>query len=71
MDFGTHGNMFFIVMVINANYARVLCFIMGRRATGYFKLRTITGGKVHDSVSYKKIEYVGRSSGYMYDYIVH
>jgi len=52
-------------------YNETLCFIMGRRATGYFKLRTITGGKVHDSASYKKIVYVGRSGGYMYDYVVH
>ena len=29
------------------------------------------GGKVDDSASYKKIEYVGRSGGYMYDYVVH
>jgi len=52
-------------------YNGTLCFIMGRRATGYFKLRTITGGKAHDSASYKKIEYIGRSGGYMYDYIVY
>ena len=56
---------------MKVQYNGILCFIMGRRATGYFKLRTIAGGKVYDSVSYKKIEYVGRSGGYMYDYVVH
>ena len=53
------------------HYNETLCFIMGRRTTGYFALKSIMGDKVHDSASYKNIEYVGRSGGYMYDYIVH
>jgi len=52
-------------------YNETLCFIMGRRTTGYFALKSIMGKKIHNSASYKKIEYVGRSGGYMYDYIVY
>lgn len=59
------------VLFDKVRYDNELCFIMGRRTTGYFALKSIMGEKIHDSASYKKIEYVGRSGGYMYDYIVH
>ena len=32
------------------------CFIFGRRATGYFDLRLLTGEKVHVSASCKKLQ---------------
>lgn len=32
------------------------CFIFGRRSTGYFDLRLLSGEKIHASASYKKIK---------------
>ena len=37
-------------------YAGRECFIFGRRTTGYFDLRLLTGKKVHASASCKKIQ---------------
>ena len=37
-------------------YAGRECFIFGRRATGYFDLRLLTGERVHSSASYKKLQ---------------
>lgn len=41
------------------------CFVNGRRSTGYFELRTLTGEKVHNSASYKKMTLLERSSNYL------
>lgn len=37
-------------------YAGRECFIFGRRSSGYFDLRLLTGEKVHSSASYKKLQ---------------
>lgn len=41
------------------------CFIFGRRSTGYFNLRKLDGTKIHNSVSYKKINLLETRKGYL------
>jgi len=37
-------------------YKGVVCFVFGRRTTGYFDLKKIDGVKVHSSANYKKLK---------------
>lgn len=37
-------------------YEGIECFIFGRRSTGYFDLRLLSGEKIHTSASYKKLQ---------------
>ena len=37
-------------------YEGIVCFIFGRRTTGYFDLRTLSGEVIHRSASWKKLE---------------
>lgn len=46
-------------------YAGRECFIFGRRASGYFDLRLLTGEKVHASASYKKIQLLEPRQSYL------
>lgn len=39
-----------------------VCFVFGRRSSGYFDLRTLDGRKIHASASYKQVQMVQRSS---------
>lgn len=39
-----------------------VCFIFGRRSTGYFDLRTLDGTKIHASASQKQVHLVQRAS---------
>ena len=41
------------------------CFIFGRRTSGYFDIRTLDGTKVSPSASYRKIELLEKSKGYV------
>lgn len=41
------------------------CYVTGRRTTGYFALKTLSGEKVHDSATYKKLTLLERSSNYL------
>ena len=41
------------------------CFIWGRRATGYFAIKTIEGKAIHNGISYKKLRLVEKSSNYL------
>lgn len=39
-----------------------VCFVFGRRSSGYFDLRTLDGTKIHASASYKQVQMVQRGS---------
>ena len=39
-------------------YQGIVCFIFGRRVTGYFELRKLDGAKVSSSANYKKIKLI-------------
>lgn len=41
------------------------CFVWGRRVTGYFLLRSITGEKIKDQVNAKYLKLLERSSSYL------
>ncbi len=44
------------------NYQGKVCFVFGRRSTGYFDLRTLDGTKVHASASSKQLTIVQKAS---------
>ena len=44
------------------NYQGKICFVFGRRSSGYFDLRTLDGSKVHASANSKKLKLVQRAS---------
>jgi 5-methylcytosine-specific restriction endonuclease McrA len=39
-----------------------LCFVFGRRSSGYFDLRTLDGTKIHASASYKKLTVIQKAT---------
>ncbi|MEG1925307.1 MAG: RNA-guided endonuclease IscB [Ruthenibacterium sp.] len=41
------------------------CFITGRRATGYFALKTLDGAIIHNSASYKKLRFLEPAQKYI------
>ncbi|MBQ9008864.1 MAG: HNH endonuclease, partial [Clostridia bacterium] len=41
------------------------CFISGRRTTGYFALAELSGKKVTNSVSYKKLKLLEKADHYL------
>ena len=41
------------------------CFIWGRRNTGIFTIKTISGQMIKDGISYKRLKLLERSSGYL------
>ena len=43
-------------------YQGKVCFVFGRRSSGYFDLRTLDGTKVHASASYKKLILIQKAS---------
>ena len=43
-------------------YQDKICFVFGRRSTGYFDLRLLDGTSVHASVSYKQLHLVQKAS---------
>ncbi len=43
-------------------YQDEICFVFGRRSSGYFDLRTLDGTKISASASYKKLTVVQRAS---------
>jgi len=43
-------------------YQGQMCFVFGRRSSGYFDLRLLEGTKVHASASYKQLRLVQRAS---------
>ena len=46
-------------------YGGKICFIFGRRQSGYFDLRKLDGTKVHASASYKKLKLIEPRKGYL------
>jgi len=46
-------------------YQGKMCFVFGRRISGYFDLRTLDGTKIHASASYKQIKIVQRTSAHL------
>lgn len=44
-------------------YQNQECFIFGRRSSGYFDIRLLTGEKLSASLSYKKLKLIKRGSG--------
>ncbi len=44
------------------NYQGKVCFVFGRRSSGYFDLRTLDGVKISASASYKKLTIVQKAS---------
>ena len=54
-------------------FDRVLClgqegFIFGRRSSGYFDIRKLSGEKIHAGISYKKIKLLERSNSMLIAY---
>jgi N6-L-threonylcarbamoyladenine synthase len=47
------------------SYENATCFVFGRRSSGYFDLRTLTGTKIHASASYKKLTMVQKASAFL------
>ncbi len=47
------------------NYQGTVCFVFGRRSTGYFDLRTLDGIKIHASASQKKLKMVQKASAFL------
>ena len=45
-------------------YNGQICFITGRRSTGYFALKDIEGNKITDSVGYKKLQLLEKAKHY-------
>lgn len=43
-------------------YQGKVCFVFGRRSTGYFDLRTLDGAKIHASASHKQLKNVQKAS---------
>jgi hypothetical protein len=43
-------------------YQDTICFVFGRRSSGYFDLRTLAGTKIHASAHYKHLKSVQRAS---------
>ena len=43
-------------------YQGTMCFVFGRRSTGYFDLRTLDGTKIHAGISHKKLTIVQKAS---------
>ena len=46
-------------------YQGKVCFVFGRRSSGYFDLRTLDGEKVHASANYKQLVHVQRASAWL------
>ena len=46
-------------------YKDTECFIFGRRASGYFDLRTLDGTKINPSANYKKLELLEARNNYL------
>lgn len=46
-------------------YNGEVCFVWGRRATGYFVLKTLDGKTIHNSANSKKLKLLERSSNYI------
>lgn len=46
-------------------YENEVCFVYGRRSTGYFDLRKLDGAVVHRSASCKKIKFIEPAKGYI------
>lgn len=43
-------------------YDEILCYIHGRRSSGYFDIRKLDGTKVHSAVHYRKLTLVKRTN---------
>ena len=41
------------------------CFIFGRRSTGIFTIKTITGKMIKDGISFKKLQFLEKSTNYL------
>lgn len=41
------------------------CFIYGRRSTGIFTIKTITGKMIKDGISFKKLKLLEKSTNYL------
>lgn len=46
-------------------YQGTVCFVFGRRSSGYFDLRTFDGTRVHASASHKQLELVQKARAYL------
>ena len=46
-----------------------ICFITGRRTSGYFALKDINYNKISDSVKFDKLKLLNHSSGFMIEQI--
>ena len=42
-----------------------ICFITGRRTSGYFALKDINYNKISDSVKFDKLKFISHSSGFL------
>jgi len=48
-----------------ATYRGDVCFITGRRATGYFVIKDVEGNILHKSVSFKKLKFIETRKSYI------
>ncbi len=48
-------------------YQGQVCFVFGRRSSGYFDLRTLDGSKLHASASHKKLTLVQRAGACLFE----
>jgi hypothetical protein len=46
-------------------YQDTICFVFGRRSSGYFDVRTLDGTKIHASAHYKHLECVQKASAFL------
>ena len=46
-------------------YEGTICFIFGRRSSGYFDLRTLDGTHIHKSANYKKLKLIDKRKSYL------
>ena len=50
-------------------YNGIVCFITGRRSSGYFKLVDINGNVIHNSASYKDLKFIESKKGGIVGYV--
>lgn len=46
-------------------YQGKVCFVFGRRSSGYFDLRTLDGTKIHASASHKQLQIIQKASTFL------
>ena len=53
------------MLLYRVRYQGTVCFVFGRRSSGYFDLRTLDGSRVHASASHQQLELVQKPRAYL------